>query len=194
MDFKDFSLIKVTDSTLIKPFDCGDEDLNEFLTQKSIHYSNELLAASFILEDSENTIAFFSIFNDSLKVQEKNFASKSAFKRFLAEIATHPKRHLEYFPAIKIGRLAVNNTIKSNGIGKKIVNYIINLGIEQNNICACKFITVDAYDISLGFYEKMGFKYLSELDAGKDTRQMYLDLTPILNYINSGMTNNISQQ
>ncbi|MGJ7033286.1 hypothetical protein GGU45_003802 [Niabella hirudinis] len=39
----------------------------------------------------------------------------------------------------------------------------------------------DAYSESLTFYEKMGFSYFIEIDAGKDTRQMYLDLIPILN-------------
>ncbi|MFL9481902.1 hypothetical protein ACI6Q2_03930 [Chitinophagaceae bacterium LWZ2-11] len=109
MNWDDLSLIKVDDSIIFKPFDCGDQDLNEFLFTKSKGYSKELLATSFVLEDKENTIAFFSIFNDCLKVQEKDFASKSAFKRFLTEIVSHPKRHLEYFPAIKIGRLAVSN-------------------------------------------------------------------------------------
>jgi GNAT superfamily N-acetyltransferase len=183
MNWDDLSLIKVDDSTIFKPFDCGDSDLNEFLIEKSKGYSKELLATSFVLEDQNNTIAFFSIFNDSLRVQEKDFASKAAWKRFLKEIVSHPKRHLEYFPAIKIGRLAVTNQIQKSGIGKQIVNFIIDFAITQNKTCACKFITVDAYDKSLGFYKKIGFKFLSDSDILEDTRQMNFDLTPILNSI-----------
>jgi hypothetical protein len=55
------------------------------------------------------------------------------------------------------------------------------LAIDQNAHCACKLITVDAYEQSLGFYEKKGFLYFTETDKDKDTRQMYLDLTPIIN-------------
>lgn len=136
------------------------------------------MSTTFVIEDSEKTYAYYSIFNDSLRVQENNFASKNAFKRFLKSLVSHPKRHFEYFPAIKIGRLAVNKNIENSGTGRTIVNYIIDFAIEQNTKCACKLITVDAYSNSLGFYEKMGFEYFSDKDEGKDTRQMFLDITP----------------
>jgi len=103
MDFAGLSLIKVNNNTIIKPFDCGDDDLNDFLHSKSVFYSNELLATTYLLEDENDTIAFFSLFNDNVRVEETDFASKSAWKRFLSDIVSHPKRHFKYFPAIKIG-------------------------------------------------------------------------------------------
>jgi hypothetical protein len=181
MELAGLSLIKLKSETIIRSFDCGDDDLNDFLVSKAKEYQRELLAVTYILENEERTIAFFSIFNDSLRVQEIAFASKSAFKRFLSKLVSHPKRHLEYFPALKIGRLGVCNTTKNAGLGTAIINFIISLAIDQNDYCACKLITVDAYAQSLGFYEKKGFTYFTEADKGKDTRQMYLDLTPIFN-------------
>jgi GNAT superfamily N-acetyltransferase len=181
MELAGLSLIKVKIGTVIKPFDCGDQDLNDFLLSKAKHYQNELLAVTYLLENEERTIAFFSIFNDSLRVQEQAFASKSAFKRLLSRLVTHPKRHLEYYPALKIGRLGVCQTTKKTGIGTAIIHFIISLAISQNESCACKLITVDAYEQSLGFYEKLGFTYFTDTDKGKDTRQMYLDLTSYMN-------------
>ena len=186
MDFTGLSLIKINHSTAIKSFDCGDSDLNDFFLQKAKDYRNELLAVTYLLENEERTIAFFSIFNDSVRVQEKDFASKSAFKRFLKGLVSHPKRHLEYFPALKIGRLAVCNQTQKGGIGKAIIDFIVDYAMKQNEDCACKLISVDAYSQSLKFYERMGFTYFTDDDSGKDTRQMYLDLTP---YINSSLTN-----
>jgi len=92
MELAGLSLIRITDDTTIKPFDCGDDDLNDFLVSKAKGYQNELLAVTYILENHERTIAFFSIFNDSLRVQEMGFASKNAFKRFLSKLVSHPKR------------------------------------------------------------------------------------------------------
>ncbi|HEX7357938.1 MAG TPA: GNAT family N-acetyltransferase [Ignavibacteriaceae bacterium] len=185
MNLEGLSLIKVDNNTLIKPFDCGDEDLNDFLLNKAKKYYKELLATSFIIEDEENTIAYYSIFTDSLRVDKSGFVSMSALKRLLRKLVSHPKRHLEYFPAIKIGRLAVDQNIKQSGFGRMIINNIIDFAINLNNECACKLITVDAYEQSLSFYEKIGFSYLSENDKGKDTRQMYLDLTPLINTLPS---------
>ena len=175
-----YILFKVDGNTLFKPFDCGDEDLNDFLLNKSIEFTKEHLATTFVIENSEITVAYYSIFNDSVNTQQIEFASKTAFKRFLSDLVTHPKRHLKSYPAIKIGRLGVTNAIQRGGLGKMIVNSIIDLAIDTNENCACKIITVDAYSQSLAFYEKLGFKYFSDKDAGNDTRQMYLNLTPII--------------
>ncbi|MCH8536010.1 MAG: GNAT family N-acetyltransferase [Flavobacteriaceae bacterium] len=176
MDLSEYTFLKLNQQTKIKSFDCGDDTLNDFLFNKSKPYSSELLSTTFIIEDEYQTVAYFSIFNDSLKVEEEEFASKNSLKRFLKNLVSHPKRHLEYFPAIKIGRLAVNKNIKKSGLGKTIINYIIDYALEQNEKCACKLLTVDAYKNSLAFYEKMGFEYLSPNDKVDSTRQMYLNL------------------
>lgn len=177
MILEGLELFKLEQLTDIKPFDCKDEDLRDFLFSKAKQFQKELLGITYILEDEDKTIAYFSIFNDSLNIQESNFASKSAFKRFLQNLVTHPKRHLKNFPALKIGRLAVCNDLQKGGIGKAIVNYVIDIALEHNLKAACKLIIVDAYEESVGFYEKQGFSYLSESDAHSDTRQMYFDLT-----------------
>jgi predicted GNAT family N-acyltransferase len=180
LDLTELSLIRLEEDTIIKPFDCGDSDLNDFLFNKSKNYLKEHLATTFIIENNDTTYAYYSILNDSLKVEELNFASKTAFLKFLKSLVTHRKRHLENFPAVKIGRLAVNNNIQISGLGKMIVNNIIDYAINLNENCACKLITVDAYSKSLGFYKKMGFEYFTENDVNDSERQMFLDLTPII--------------
>lgn len=183
MPLTGFSFSKLNSDSAILPFECGDDDLNSFLNDKAIHFKNELLATTYLLESNDKTIAYVSIYNDSLAVQEKDFASTSALNRTVKKIIDHPKRYLRQFPAIKIGRLAVCNVTKKErkGIGTNLVNYVINLAIEQNSDCACQLITVDAYKESLLFYEKLGFNYLTEKDKNDDTRQMYYDLRPLMN-------------
>lgn len=177
MDISELSLFKVDKETTFKPFDCGDTDLNDFLIEKSIFYKSEFLSTTYVLEDSERTVAFFSIFNDSLHAEEGDFASKSAFQRFLKELVSHPKRHHKSFPAIKVGRLAVCKDAQGKGIGKMIMDYIIDLAINHNEACGCKLITVDAYASALEFYTNLKFDYLTPKDSDSDTRQMFLDLS-----------------
>jgi GNAT superfamily N-acetyltransferase len=78
---------------------------------------------------------------------------------------------------MKIGRLAICKEYKGNKIGTAILDYI-KAWFVDNNRTGCKFITVDAYNQSLKFYEKNEFKYLTEEDKNKDTRLMYFDLSP----------------
>ena len=178
-ELSQLSLILLDENHIIKPFDCDDVDLNEFLFEKAKLYKNEFLATTFILENSKQTVAYYSIFNDSLKVEEEGFASKSAFKRFLKELVSHPKRHLKSFPALKIGRLGIDKNFKGKGLGKLIVNNIISDTLELNQKQGCKLITVDAYNESLAFYERLNFEYLTKNDKDDETRQMYFDLTTL---------------
>ncbi len=168
------------DST-IKPFDCGDDDLNDFLLSKAAVYRNALLATTFVIENETETLAYFSILNDSLKLNVELFNSKSAFKRFIKQFVSHAKSHIKNFPALKIGRLAINKKYQGNGLGKLIIDMIIADVINLNDQQACKLITIDAYQKSLLFYEKVGFKYINNNDENEDTRQMYLDISQIKN-------------
>ena len=104
-DSLNFSLILLTDQHTIKPFDCGDTDLNEFLFEKAKEFKKAFLATTFLIESESKTVAYYSIFHDSLNIEEQDFASKNMFKKFLKNLVPHPKRHLKSFPALKIGRL-----------------------------------------------------------------------------------------
>jgi hypothetical protein len=70
--------VRIDHTAIIKPFDCGDDDLNEFLTEKAMAYQRELLANTFLFEDETQTLAYYSIFNDSLRIEDITFASKNA--------------------------------------------------------------------------------------------------------------------
>jgi hypothetical protein len=77
----------------------------------------------------------------------KDTSGKSEWNRLNRSIANDKRRR--NYPAVKIGRLAV---------------------------AGCRFITVDAYQNALGFYQKNGFAFLTEQDETEATRAMYLDL------------------
>ena len=160
----------------IKPFDCEDDDLNDFLFNKALLYQKELLATTFIVESEERTLGYYSVLNDSLQLKEEDFPSKSKYKKFLSHLIPHPKRHLKSVPAVKIGRLAIDKTYKGKGLGSILLEGIINEAIELNKRQACRLITVDAYRQALPFYERFGFQYITNKDEQEEVRQMFLDL------------------
>ena len=61
-----------------------------------------------------------------------------------------------------------------------IMANIISKCIKMNKEQACRLITVDAYKQAIPFYQKMGFKFLTEDDKNDTTRLMFLDLTNII--------------
>ena len=174
------SILLLTEGYSIKPFDCEDEDLNDFLFNEATPYQKELLATTFVMENDEQTLGYYSLLNDSLQLREDMFASKSQFRKFLRELMPYPKRHLKTIPALKIGRLAIDNSFKGKGLGSVIMANIISKCIKMNKEQACRLITVDAYKQAIPFYQKMGFKFLTEDDKNDTTRLMFLDLANII--------------
>lgn len=176
MDFGSLSLIRLSNQHTFKLFDCGDEDLNDFLLNNSKHFLNTLLAVTYILESEDDTVAFFSLFND--KITQEDFSSNRKWYQF-RKTSISSEKNFRSYPAIKIGRLGICNDYKGNRVGTAILDYIKGWFVD-NNRTGCKFITVDAYSDSLLFYEKNEFKYLTDEDKGKDTRLMYFDLSPYM--------------
>jgi len=154
------------------PFDCDDSDLNEFFTKDSVVSGKELLSVTYILEQNNKTIAFFSVSNDSIK---KENVPSSRFKKIIKSIP-HEKRYSS-LPAVKVGRFATCKGLQRQGIGTALLDFI-KVWFTQGNKTGCRFIIVDAYNKShtIMFYQKNGFEFLIEEDSGDKTRLMFFDL------------------
>lgn len=162
----------------IKPFDCGEADLNGFLLEddpsvaNAKHHANELLAVTYVIEDEEKeqTIAYFSLLNDKI---EREITDNAAWNRLAREIPNIKRRKSQ--PAVKIGRLAVSSAYQGQGWGARIIAFLKQWFTEENKT-GCRFITVDALAEKVGFYEKYGFRVLVTPQEGDETVLMYYDL------------------
>ncbi len=70
-------------------FDCGDPDLNEFLLEDALPHQNDLLAVTYLIKHGETVIAYFSVLNDRIAVEQ--FPTKSQFRK-LQKLLPHRKR------------------------------------------------------------------------------------------------------
>jgi len=66
LDFSKIKLIRLLPETIILPFDCGDTDLNGFLFEDAKKHASELIAVTYIIQDKENTLAYFNYLNDKI--------------------------------------------------------------------------------------------------------------------------------
>ena len=159
---------------VVKQFDCGDEDLNDFILTDAPLYYRVRLATSYVLEDkiSGDVIGYFSLAHDRISLTD--FPSNSAYNRFRKQFFAQGKMFKSY-PAIKICRLATDKRHRGSGVGAMLVNLII-ASYKKENRAGCRFVTVDAYADALDFYFKQGFLPHSKEDEGADTRLLYFDL------------------
>ena len=66
MYLSDMELIRLTKDTIIKSFDCGDADLNDFILNDAKAFLSKRIAYTFLIIDGENIVAYFSLLNDKV--------------------------------------------------------------------------------------------------------------------------------
>lgn len=156
----------------IESFCCGDADLDDFIVNEAPFYRDPLLAVSYVMEENRKPIAYFSLANDCISIQD--FETNTAFNRFRRTRFVNEKR-IKSYPAVKVGRFAVSKSARGTGIGSMLLDFIKAYFIIDNKT-GCRFITVDAYRNAIPFYEKNGFLPLQVKDEGEHTRLMFFDL------------------
>ena len=170
-----YNIRRLEKQEIVKSFDCGDADLNDFILNESLLYRKELLAVSYAVEDnSKSVIAYFSLAND--RVSLSDFEDKTAFNRFRHRFVN--EKRLKSYPAVKICRFGVDLMVKKH-IGTRVLNFIKSYFIEDNKT-GCRFITVDAYSSAIPFDLKNGFEPLTSDDENDATRLLYFDLNDIV--------------
>lgn len=172
--------IKLTEDYSILSFSCGDDiwdkDLDDFLHNDAKPHYRELMSVTYVLEDNGCTAAFFSLLNDKVSIEDVD--SKSQWKKYF-QSGLDIRKKFKSYPAIKIGRLAVNKDLQGKGLGQTLLDYVKGKYVDDIH-SGCMYITVDAYKKSVPFYTKNGFRPLSERDINEDTRLMYYDLSILL--------------
>lgn len=139
-------------------FDCGDEDLNEFLLEDSFINIDNSLSKIYLCLYENKVVAFFSLSADSIKINEK------------LEIAYRT------YPAIKIGRLAVHKDFQGMHIGSILIDWVVGFCLELRKDIGVRFISVDAYNREkiISFYNYNLFEALQV--EKKNNMSMYRDL------------------
>lgn len=188
--------LKVYDEKILKntiPFDCGNNDLNDFFANDVINYSSQLLGKSYCFtldSDEKQIVAAFTISNDSIKTITLPNSRK---KKVNADIPR--AKQMKSYPAVLIGRLGVsvhfrNLDNENKSIGDQLMDFIKSWFIDGANKTGCRFIVVDSYNsiAPLKYYKRNGFIELFSSDEqekefmgiSKDhvlnTRLLYFDL------------------
>lgn len=164
-------LIRLTEETEIKSFDCGDTDLNDFILHDAKAFLSKKIANTFLITEEDNIVAYFSLLNDKVS---KTDAANNTWRKLKSNFP-HEKHFCSY-PAIKLGRFAVSTDYRSQGLGSKIMDYLKLLLFKTSSYSAFRFLTVDAYLSAIPFYEKNGFKTLLPEEDDEHTRTMYFDI------------------
>ncbi len=164
-------LVRLTDDYPLSSFDCGDEDLNDFLLNEAKEFQKKQIAYTYLLEDDGKILAYFCLLNDKISRQD---SSNSMWKHIKKEFPA--EKQFSSYPAVKIGRFAVDKATHCSGLGSQLMTSLKFLLQEKHVVSAFRFITVDAYINAIPFYEKNDFRLLKPGDSNEYTRTMFFDM------------------
>ena len=175
------------------PFDCGNEDLNDFFSKDVLNYTSELLGKSYCFtldKDPSIIVAAFTVANDSIKTLNL----PNARKKKVSKDIPRPKQMRSY-PSVLIGRLGVHKEFRLLGeedrrTGDQLMDFIKAWFIDSGNKTGCRFIVVDSYNEykPLRYYKNNGFTELFSTEEQEaeftgraeglklQTRLLYFDL------------------
>jgi GNAT superfamily N-acetyltransferase len=172
MDFSTCKLIRLTDNQVLKPFDCGREDVNSYLFDGAKSYDKQFLSVTYLMENATDTVAFVALTNDRITLESTPITGR--WKKYFYEYLPIGKRYISY-PAVKIVQLGVSRMYQRSEVGTAVIDFV-KKWLMNNRFTGCRFLTVEGIKESLPFYEKNGFYYMTNDDVDSDTRIMYYDL------------------
>lgn len=192
-----FEKLKSKFEPLIKDFQSYQPDLREFLVEDAFKAEEISISTTYLVFDAKqwkhwkrtkdikdlNLLGYITILTDSIRLDGD---LKEQFR----------VKGIEYksLPALKIGRLCVDDNYLKRNIGTCILTWVVSKVIHMNLECACRFITLDSKrhkescKDSYHFYRKIGFKILKRKDKSEEevikqnsgATSMYLDLYHII--------------
>lgn len=107
--FNELYIESLTERHDLSNFVCQEEDLNEFLKTDAFNDQNILISKTYVCIYKNRVIGFFSLLADTIKVKDLQKRDN------INECGYHS------YPAIKIGRLAVDEKHERKGVGKFLV-------------------------------------------------------------------------
>lgn len=153
-------------------FHSYEKELVNFLVEDAFDNQEKMISVTYLwfLKETDELIGYVTLLNDRVNLEgdlKEFFRNKGVLYRSL--------------PALKIGRLAVDDRFLRKGIGTLMIAFSTKIA-ERIFITysGCRFITLDAKrndDLSkdaIHFYKKLQFQLLKERMKG--TSPMYLDL------------------
>lgn len=153
-------------------FNCGNEVLNRYIREiASQDVKRGISHCRVLTNDLNEVIGYFTLANSVIKIQNLPRDLKKSFPQNIQE-----------FPATLIGRLARDETVKSQGIGSILLIEALTLCYKVSNteIASTGVIVDPIHEKAIKFYTQFGFELLPDIN------RMFLPMSTIRKLIEGG--------
>ncbi|MEC4817619.1 MAG: GNAT family N-acetyltransferase [Scytonema sp. PMC 1069.18] len=129
-------------------FDCGYKELNDYLKKFARQNHHKGIAKTFVALTSLDSLRVYGYYTVSASIIEY----ESVPKTYTSGIPGYP------IPALLIGKLAVDNTVKGQGLGSELLVNALERAVRASQEIGIFAVRVDAIDLQAkAFYLKHEF-------------------------------------
>ena len=167
------TIARLDASVKVGNFDCGDSELNRYLHEDALeNQERHSVGVTYVARDMEASEAILGYYT---------LAVGSVPKEPIRHIFGDAIPPYGVVPCILLGRLAVNESVKSHGIGSRLLRHAFSISLDVKASIGCRLMIVDAYANAIAFYEKFGFMDLPNPKQKRSTTRMFIDLVTVEN-------------
>ncbi len=164
---EDVEIEIVKEHHLLSDFISSEQELVDFLKEDALINQQQRLSVTFLWFYRGKMVSYITLLADRITLE-------GDLRSYFQEKGVHYRT----LPALKIGRMCVDDHFQQRGLGRLMVSFAAEIAKEvSQQKMGCRFLTVDAKQNSVGFYLRMGFK---PLEGRKITVPFYLDLSTSL--------------
>lgn len=151
-------------------FNCTNHDLNDFLKNDALENQEQMVSRTYVCSYKNQLVGFYTLTTDIIEV--KHVEETHQWDGY---------KHKRY-PAIKIARLSVDSRFERKGVGRLLISAAVGIALNVSKYVGCRYITVDAKQEAIEFYEKHGFIIVKKTRS-KNEPTLYLNIPPIVEEI-----------
>ena len=148
-------------------FNCTTHDLNDFLKNDALENQEQMVSRTYVCFYEKQLVGFYTLTTDIIEV--KHVEEPHRWDGY---------KHKRY-PAIKLARLSVDSRFERKGVGRLLLSAAVSIALNVSKYVGCRYMTVDAKQEAIGFYEKYGFTVV-ERTRSKNEPSLYLNIPPIV--------------
>lgn len=142
--------VGAVDDEVLRAFDCGEPGLNSFLVDEAKTYARHALTSTYVAfapDDPACPVGYFSLSADAIRL---NMMERG-------DLGLPFQSNIEFFPAVKITKLAVAVARQSQGLGRQLMELIIGMTYQSQH--AVRLVNVNALNNprTVRFYQSLGF-------------------------------------
>lgn len=139
-------------------FRSGDADLDRFFQQfAGQNQFRHHLGITYVAVDRQDIVGFATVAAAHVEIDELPPAMRRKIPRYP-------------LPALRLARLAVDQSARGQGLGLQLLRFVLRLARQMADDYGCVGVVVDAKPDAEAFYTKYGFAAIDVVEGRSDAR------------------------